>query len=1075
MVRAMSEFESPGELLLGILQSSQRGLSEREVQRQSGLPRQSVAAALRVLQKAGHITRADGRWSAIRLDLPPRAEPIALQPVPEGLDILRRICAFYSDVLHEIQSNNLVLEPNDEQLAAVVRAPVDWFRLARGSFSVPRADLPPGAVSHKGGRTTFCGPLHLLRRRKHGVEKLVWLPVFLLHTKPRREPDHIEFQIDGDIQLNMEWLEAHYSGEDEELRDDLLIRLGMLREDAKSSLQPISVRNLEDCWEALQNRVQEFEWITRRGLRTPDLALPLRKQRELGIHASVLAFQEELPPFTKRLIQELREIAKSTDEELSRSALMVLLAPSEVSATPTPDRGPHVLAEASTLNPSQCEAVVQALAAPLTVVQGPPGTGKSTVVRSALLSLGVNGQTAIFGSMNHRAVNAVVEPMNREMPEGFLVADLRPSDRESRWTSQLQSNLSGARRRSDLDLGQLRDALGTAERGIAGILAETRATLEDGDLLVEIERILSRLSEDNGRWEEDVHQLSLAVSLEELESVLESISIERTLLRRILATLKRWRLLRLMRASWPSQPGPGRTLLPVMLEWKARLLQSEAVEARLKGRRSLDTQGEDLVDRVERKADLMEETLQDLPAIWADRVRGEVSALADIRREEHGGGIAAKERREEVECRYLTKLLPGLPLWTITSLSAPRAVPRVAGAFDLAIIDEAGQCHPASAIPLLFRSKRAMFVGDPQQLRPVGSLASHKEELFRRRHGLDGTAFSRFSFSGRSAYDLARDALVVRSGRVRLLREHYRCHPAIAEFFNEHFYDSSLQIRTSGRDEGTGPAGISWTHVPGGSQTVGSSRWHPPQVQAIVDELCGLSDRSFDGSVGIVTPFREHAKRIRDAAYSRVGTRQLEKWDFLAETADGFQGGERDLILFGLVGGGEGKSATPPFYLRERNRFNVAVSRARVLLHVFGDETWARHCGIPVLSSLLEAARPQRARGSDSVRTDLIGPVWEPRLAMALRQEGIEARQQYPACGYYLDFAIFLPDGAKIDLEVDGETYHRDRDGNLRAEDIRRDLVLRSNGWTVKRFWVYQLREDWNSCLLQIKQLIIPR
>jgi very-short-patch-repair endonuclease len=88
-----------------------------------------------------------------------------------------------------------------------------------------------------------------------------------------------------------------------------------------------------------------------------------------------------------------------------------------------------------------------------------------------------------------------------------------------------------------------------------------------------------------------------------------------------------------------------------------------------------------------------------------------------------------------------------------------------------------------------------------------------------------------------------------------------------------------------------------------------------------------------------------------------------------------------------------------------------------------------------------------------------------------MAREGIEYSQQYPTCGYYLDFATF-PDGKKLNIEVDGEKYHRDRYGNLRAEDIRRDLILKADGWFVQRFWVYELREDMKKCIRKIKSLM---
>jgi len=66
--------------------------------------------------------------------------------------------------------------------------------------------------------------------------------------------------------------------------------------------------------------------------------------------------------------------------------------------------------------------------------------------------------------------------------------------------------------------------------------------------------------------------------------------------------------------------------------------------------------------------------------------------------------------------------------------------------------------------------------------------------------------------------------------------------------------------------------------------------------------------------------------------------------------------------------------------------------------------------------------------------------------------------RQFPILGYRLDLA--LPD-LRIDIEVDGERYHRDPvTGRRKAEDLWRDLSLQGAGWHVIRFWVFELREN---------------
>lgn len=1056
--------------VLDVLREEKRGLTEPEIKRRTGLSAGDLRVALRRLVREGEVQKRQGRYLAPQQaeeDGPAAPDTGPLVEPPVGMDVLRRLCRFHADVVREVTASKVEFENGARELSAQLLTPVDWHQLAQGEVTIRRSDLPMSLDLAAKGRVVFCGPLHRVERKKGPV----WLPVFLIHAQVVREAEVVRFQRDGGVDLNLSWCEEFYSAGEEDALEDLMIRLRMMKETEPGVIQHAPVSHFGECWRSLADRAPEHPWIRKRDPLVPGEEVRLSGTGPEGIQPVVLLFTEKASKFTGGLIQDLRSIAEATDEDLACSALSSLLD-EPVGGEPSgrAEEGVDVLVEFSTLNPIQSDAVREALNTPLTVIQGPPGTGKSTVVRSTLLTAGVQRRPAIFGSTNHKAVDAVVGAMNERVEDGTLVADLRDG---MRWTGHLLHHLEAGRSAEGLDLEVFLGSLKDLEAEIEVILVDTRRSLELGDRMVEIQERLSLLAEEHGPWAERI--AAAALPLTPSDARLRSSELAGSeWWRRLLAIWHRWRLARRLHRAWPDPDRPPRASLGALLDGKLDLVDLNEVEGKLEALPSLDDRAEALVDKVEDKADRIEGVLPALPAAWAERVRDQGEAISEVRREAQGSSRLARENRDRVEKKRLRQLLPGLPLWTITNLSARREVPLVAGAFDLAIIDEAGQCNPASVLPLLFRARRAMFVGDPQQLRPVGSLARHKEDQLRRRYGFEGPEFSRFTFTGRSAYDLAQDALIARRGRAFLLREHYRCHPAIAEFFNEHFYDGNLIVRTTGREAAVRGSGIGWTHVDGGSITHGSSRWHSPQVEAMVEELRALAGRGFDGTVGVVTPFREHAKRVRDLAHQRLGAGKLAEWKFISETADGFQGGERDLILFGLVGGGEGPSRTPRFYLRDRNRFNVAVSRAKNHLHVFGDEAWVEDCGVPILTDLLSAARACRDRPTDAVRRDLIGPVWEPRLAEALHLLGVEFRQQYPAQGYHLDFAFFPPDGRKVNVEVDGETYHRDRNGNLRAEDVRRDLVLRADGWTVQRFWVYQLREDWDSCLRRIQRLLSP-
>ena len=95
---------------------------------------------------------------------------------------------------------------------------------------------------------------------------------------------------------------------------------------------------------------------------------------------------------------------------------------------------------------------------------------------------------------------------------------------------------------------------------------------------------------------------------------------------------------------------------------------------------------------------------------------------------------------------------------------------------------------------------------------------------------------------------------------------------------------------------------------------------------------------------------------------------------------------------------------------------------------------------------------------------------WERQLYRGLYERGLRPRVQYPQEQYLLDFALFAGDQRKLDIEVDGEQYHRSWDGELLRRDQIRNQRMIELGWDVMRFWVYQLRDDFAGCLNRVEQ-----
>jgi very-short-patch-repair endonuclease len=159
------------------------------------------------------------------------------------------------------------------------------------------------------------------------------------------------------------------------------------------------------------------------------------------------------------------------------------------------------------------------------------------------------------------------------------------------------------------------------------------------------------------------------------------------------------------------------------------------------------------------------------------------------------------------------------------------------------------------------------------------------------------------------------------------------------------------------------------------------------------------------------------------------------------------------------------------FLKNHGNLFNVAITRARSELVVVGDRQAALDSGIAYLASFAEYARGlaprETGRGAIASGGPEYPPVehpeqvseWERTLYRVLHAAGLTPVPQYEEAPYTLDFALFQGE-RKLDIEVDGENYHRNWDGELCRRDQIRSRRLADLGWDIIRFWVYEIRDD---------------
>jgi very-short-patch-repair endonuclease len=337
-----------------------------------------------------------------------------------------------------------------------------------------------------------------------------------------------------------------------------------------------------------------------------------------------------------------------------------------------------------------------------------------------------------------------------------------------------------------------------------------------------------------------------------------------------------------------------------------------------------------------------------------------------------------------------------------------------------------------------------------------------------------------YTYVGNSLFDLATHC--VGRGEVVQLREHFRSHADIVSFSNRTWYQNTLRICTDYRRlrrPPDGKLGIRWSQVAGRVQRPASGgALCVEEAEAVVGELVDLLvRREFAGSVGVVTPFRAQANRIRDLVNERLSLSLLDACDLIVDTAHGFQGDERDLILFSPCVGPNMPQGAKYFLTSTGNLFNVAITRARALLHVIGDLPACANCGVPHIEGFAaEVSGRDRQERREAGHT---APPWDdPRVGHweqafydALVRSGLKPMPQYPVHQYRLDFAI-IENGHQLDVETDGEHFHRDIDGSRCRDDVLRDWRLAMLGWEVKRFWVYQIRDNMDQCVREVVDIL---
>jgi very-short-patch-repair endonuclease len=744
-----------------------------------------------------------------------------------------------------------------------------------------------------------------------------------------------------------------------------------------------------------------------------------------GIFDAAGIFLPEDSSFTAGAVRDLDAIAEWPEAKLSRTALAPLLGlPTHQPATQVP------AVNVGSLNADQIAAVRAACSIPLTVVTGPPGTGKSQAIVSMAASVLLGGGSVLVASKNHQALDAVEERLGGLAPEvPFVVRTLKPTgDVDRSFISVLAELIQG-------DAGRPRQVDELIRERLYEFAKAREKSLDTLDRRAELECNIAELLERI----EARKQSTDSKTVEPADAVEEPLS----LLSRLIRLLKK-----LLRLEQPSPP------LRRMIE--SGLSSLEAELARIRHERDNLSNPPDVVALTQEIGDLARKalvTVLDSRTTISHEVR-EVLDLAKADLE--FGGTKAK-----LPPNIMQAILAHRPLWLASVLGVPKRIPLEDRLFDLVIFDESSQCDIASALPLFARAKRAVVVGDNRQLNFIPQLGQAQDRNLMQAQSLPVMRMSRFAQSRQSLFDFAQRT----PGAQRiLLRQQYRSVGPIVDYISREFYGSELKTAYNPKTINipTGQkAGLAWTHVPAPA-LVDANNVNRAEVAAITSHIEQLLiQENYTGTVGVTSPFRGQVHAIEEAVRAAIPSHKLEAAEFRVATVDGFQGQERDVILFSPTLCNTSRMTSVTFVQKDHRRLNVAISRARAVAHVFGDLDFARSRKVRSLASLAAAAtEPRKRSGEGAFDSD-----WERVVYHALKDRGLNPMPQFEIAGRRLDFALFGPGEIKLDLEVDGRQFHETADGRRKQSDYWRDHQLKSLGWRVRRFWVDELARNMEACL----------
>lgn len=717
------------------------------------------------------------------------------------------------------------------------------------------------------------------------------------------------------------------------------------------------------------------------------------------------------------LVSDLETIGESGQGHISESALGWLMGKRPPEPTSDDFSRHRKVFYPFPSNPSQRRVahLVDNPTSRITVVQGPPGTGKSLTIANLVCHLVALGKKVLVSSQKDKALQ-VVDELLRSLEMQQLPMTLLRRDRESK--KQLSERLESIQKER------------SSEETAKAVTDQTKHHQE------------IQAKHDAG---EDALRLALEAehAVERADKALADAS---GFVSRAMAS---WKLKRTLRRSSKQaqmrsdQIGELQSHTRKRLREAANGLLQEAADHRV-----------GTANRAERQ-----------------QLREFARLLGRNQTNYRNYRIFDRLKSDPERCEMLLKILP---CWIMSPDDVARLFPCKPGLFDVVIVDEASQCDLPSMTPVLYRAKQAVVAGDSKQMQAqrFAFTSGQVSAQAWAQYGLDTLDPDRLLDP--ATVDLLQLASL-RMDEEAFLNEHYRSLPDIIGFSNQRWYGDRLRIMRDLQDRRVGDPLTPTVslHRVDGTVSPGTQE-NEIEARALLDHLKTLLDHPAysEATFGVVCLFEQQMRLMNDLVAESIDEEQRQAHKLVVVNPDGFQGDERDVILYSLSYDAKGMtreqlSARQADRSHIQGMLNVAFTRPRDEVHIFHSadiadfgmvsgqgaiKDWLEYCSRCMTVSRQDAPtlETQLAKADSG---------FEQQVMTALAQKNIIVFSQYPCCGYSIDVVASWEE-RRIAIECDGEWFHLDEHGHLKIEDLERQEVLERAGWTVLRIPYRSWRED---------------